>query len=236
MRMGTVIRNIPRSTPEELKQLTDAGVATIHEAMGRIGLMKPYMRPIYRGAKIGGNAITVLVHPGHNLMIHVAVELCQPGDVLVVAMSADDSHGMFGDLLATSLQSRGVAGLIVDAGVRDVADLTSMRFPVWSKCIAAQGTGKANVGLVNAPVACAGAVVNGGDVIVADDDGVVVVPYVQVQETIAACSARLAKEATKRTRLAAGELGLDIDGVRPGLHAMGVRYYHWLEDVPEDGK
>jgi len=236
MRMGTVIRNIPRSLPEELKYLADAGVATIHEAMGRVGLMNSYMRPIFSGAKIGGNAITVLVHPGHNLMIHVAVELCQPGDVLVVAMSAEDTHGMFGDLLATSLQARGVAGLIMDAGVRDVADLTSMRFPVWSKCISAQGTGKANVGLVNAPVTCAGALVNGGDVIVADDDGVVVVPYAKVQETIAACNARLAKEATKRARLAAGELGLDIDGTRSGLHAMGVRYYDSLEDVPEEGK
>ncbi len=233
MRMGTVIRNIPRSSPEQLKELASAGVATIHEAMGRTGLMKPYMRPIYNGARVAGNAITVLAHPGHNLMIHVAVELCQPGDVLVVAMSTDDTHGMFGDLLATSLQSRGVAALIIDAGVRDVEELTAMRFPVWSKCISAQGTGKANLGLVNAPVTCAGAVVHGGDVIVADQDGVVVVPYAQVDSTLVACSQRLEKEATKRARLAAGELGMDIEKMRPGLQAMGVRYYDSLEDVPE---
>ena len=236
MRMGTVIRNIPRTPAEQLEELKSAGVATIHEAMGRIGLMQPYMRPIYRGARVSGNAITVLGHAGHNVMIHVAVEFCQPGDILVVAISADDNHGMFGDLLGTSLQSRGVVALIIDAGVRDVEELTAMKFPVWSKTINAQGTGKLYAGLVNCPVTCAGALVNGGDVIVADEDGVVVVPYAKVDATLIACRQRLDKEAKKRARLAAGELGLDIENMRPALQEMGIRYYDSIDDVPEQEK
>ena len=233
MRMGTVIRNIPRSSPEHLQELASAGVATVHEAIGRTGLMKPYMRPIYPGERIAGNAVTVLAHPGHNWMLHVAVELCQPGDVIVVAVSADTSDGMFGDLLATSLKSRGVLGLIMDAGVRDVAELTAMRFPVWSKCISARGTGKAALGLVNTQVDCAGAIVNGGDVIIADDDGVLVVHHELVEQALVTSRHRLEKEAGKRERLAAGELGLDIETMRPALKALGLRYYDSINDVPE---
>lgn len=233
MKMGTVIRRIPRSTPEELNELREAGVATIHEAMGRTGLMKPYMRPIYAGARIAGNAITVLVHPGDNWMIHVAVELCGSGDVLVVAVSSENQDGMFGELLATSLQARGVAGLVIDAGVRDVEDLTRMQFPAWSRCISAKGTIKATLGTVNTPVVCGGAPVNAGDVIVADQDGVVVVPHGSVTSTLAACRQRLDKEAKKRVRLASGELGMDIEKMRPALESLGLRYYDTIADVPK---
>jgi 4-hydroxy-4-methyl-2-oxoglutarate aldolase len=231
MKMGTVVRQIPRSSLDELRELREAGVATVHEAMGRLGLMKPYMRPIHPGARISGNAITVLAHPGDNWMIHVAVELCAPGDVLVVAVSAENSDGMFGELLGTSLRAHGVAGLVIDAGVRDIQDLMAMKFPVWSRCISAKGTIKATPGMVNTPVVCAGAAVNAGDVVVADDDGVVVVPYGSVNETIVAARERLAKEAAKRARLAKGELGLDIDNMRPELEKLGLRYYETIADL-----
>ncbi len=231
MKMGTVVRNIPRSSPEQLEELASAGVATVHEAMGRTGLMKPYMRPIYTGGRIAANAVTVLTHPGDNWMLHVAVEMCQPGDVLVVALSAENSDGMFGDLLATSLKSRGVVGLVIDAGVRDVADLTAMRFPVWSKYISAKGAIKATLGMINIPVSCAGAIVHGGDVIVADDDGVVVVPFRSVDVTLAATRQRLAKEEKKRARLAAGELGMDIENMRPTLVQAGLQYFENIEEA-----
>jgi 4-hydroxy-4-methyl-2-oxoglutarate aldolase len=231
MKMGTVIRNLPRSTTEQLQELGTAGVATVHEAMGRTGLMRPYMRPIYSGARIAGNAVTVLVHPGDNWMIHVAVELCQPGDVLVVAVSAENSDGMFGELLATSLKAHGVTGLIIDAGVRDVEDLRAMGFPVWSKCVSAKGTIKATLGNVNTPVVCAGAYVKAGDVIVADDDGVVVVAHDDVDTTLTATRQRLARESKKRERLAAGELGMDIENMRPTLEQLGLTYYDNLNDI-----
>jgi 4-hydroxy-4-methyl-2-oxoglutarate aldolase len=231
MKMGTVVRNLPRSGPEQLQELSAAGVATVHEAMGRVGLMNHSIRPIYSGARISGNAVTVLVHPGDNWMIHVAVEMCRPGDVLLVAVSAENCDGMFGDLLATSLQSKGVAALVIDAGVRDVADLREMKFPVWSRCISARGTIKATLGQVNTPVICAGAYVSAGDVIVADDDGVVVVPYKDVDATLRAVRQRLAREATKRDRLAAGELGLDIEDMRPALEKLGLTYYETLEEA-----
>lgn len=231
MKMGTVIRNVPRTPPEQLQELASAGVATVHEAMGRTGLMKPYMRPIYRGGRIAGNAITVLTHPGDNWMLHVAVELCRPGDVLVVALSADNTDGMFGDLLATSLKARGVVGLVIDAGVRDVADLTAMGFPVWSKNVSAKGAIKATLGLVNTRVCCAGAIVNGGDVIVADDDGVVIVPHGSVEATLVTSRQRLAREDKKRARLAARELGLDIETMRPALEQLGLHYYETIEEA-----
>jgi 4-hydroxy-4-methyl-2-oxoglutarate aldolase len=231
MKMGTVVRNIPRSSQEQLKEFAAAGVATAHEAMGRINLMQSYMRPIYSGARIAGNAVTALVHPGDNWMIHVAVELCRPGDVLVVAVSAENHDGMFGELLATSLKAHGVAALVIDAGIRDVGDLRKMQFPVWSRCISAKGTIKATLGTVNTPVICAGAAVHGGDVIVADDDGIVVVPHGDVDATLIASRLRLAKESKKRERLATGELGLDIENMRPTLSQLGLLYYESIDEV-----
>jgi 4-hydroxy-4-methyl-2-oxoglutarate aldolase len=231
MKMGTVVRQIPRSSPEQLQELASAGTATVHEAMGRVGLMQPYMRPIYPGARIAGNAITALVHPGDNWMIHVAVEQCRAGDVLVVALSAENSDGMFGDLLATSLKAHGVVALVIDAGVRDVEDLREMRFPAWSRCISAKGTIKATLGMVNTPVICAGAAVKAGDVIVADNDGVVVVPIADVDATLTACRQRIDKEAKKRQRLASGELGLDIENMRPVLAQLGLKYYETLDEI-----
>lgn len=231
MKMGTVIRNIPRSSAETLKGLAAAGSATVHEAMGRVGLMQPYMRPISAGARAAGNAVTVLVHPGDNWMIHVAVELCRPGDVLVVAVSAECHDGMFGDLLATSLQAHGVAALVIDAGVRDTEDLRAMQFPVWSRAISSKGTIKATLGNVNTPVVCAGAYVTAGDVIIADDDGVAVVPNGEADATLAAAQKRVALESKKRARLASGELGLDIENMRPTLEQLGLKYYENLEDL-----
>jgi 4-hydroxy-4-methyl-2-oxoglutarate aldolase len=219
-----IYRNIRRPDPEVMKQLRDLGVATVHEAQGRLGLMKPYMRPIYASAKIGAPAVTVSCQPGDNLMIHAAVEVCQPGDVLVVTTTAESTDGMFGELLATSLRVRGVAGLIIDAGVRDVTDLTAMEFPVWSKAISAQGTVKATAGSVNVPVVCAGAIVRPGDVIVADVDGVVVVPREQAAEVAKLSDERRIKEEKNRERLRAGDLGLDMYGLRAKLKELGVQF------------
>jgi len=213
-----------------MKQLRDLGVATVHEAQGRLGLMKPYMRPIYASAKIGAPAVTVSCQPGDNLMIHAAVEVCQPGDVLVVTTTAESTDGMFGELLATSLRVRGVAGLIIDAGVRDVTDLTAMEFPVWSKAISAQGTVKATAGSVNVPVVCAGAIVRPGDVIVGDVDGVVVVPREQAAEVAKLSDERRIKEEKNRERLRAGELGLDMYGLRVKLKELGVEF---LDQAPD---
>jgi 4-hydroxy-4-methyl-2-oxoglutarate aldolase len=220
----TIIRNIPRADPAVIRALGERGVATVHEAQGRTGLLRPYMRPIYAAARLSGSAVTILCQAGDNLMIHAAIELCRPGDVLVVSTTSESTDGMFGELLAVSARAHGALGLVIDAGVRDVADLTAMDFPVWARAVSAQGTVKATAGSVNVPIVCAGASIHPGDVIVGDADGVVAVPRAAAADVARLAGERIAREEKARERLRAGELGLDFYGLRSRLADLGVRY------------
>ena len=231
MARNIVVRNIVRASPEVIAGLRAAGVATVHEAAGRIGLLGTRIVPRMPGSTVAGSAVTVLSHPGDNLMIHAAVEVCQPGDILVVTTTADSEHGMFGDLLATSLKARGVIGMVTDAGVRDIATLRQMDFPIWSRAVHSQGTVKATAGSVNVPVIAAGQLVNPGDVIIADDDGVVAIPVSLAAHVLDTATKRVANEEAKRAQFEGGELGLDLYDLRPLLDQLGVVYVDDIESA-----
>ncbi len=233
-RRPVVVRHIDRAASDHIDALADMGTATVHEAIGRRGFVGPHLRPIQQGVSIAGSAVTVSCHPGDNLMIHAAVEMCHTGDILVVTNTAPSTHGMFGDLLAGSLMARGVRGLVIDAGVRDTADLRKMGFPVWSQHVSCQGTVKASPGSVNVPVVLGEQVVSPGDVICADDDGVVVVARAEAGQAVELSKARIAKEAATRERLNAGELGVDIYGLRALLDDLGVTYLDRLDDLDNE--
>jgi 4-hydroxy-4-methyl-2-oxoglutarate aldolase len=222
---GIAVRQVSRADAASVAELAKYGVATVHEAMGRVGLLDTYMRPIYPGAAACGPAVTIFAHPGDNWMLHVAAEMLMPGDVAVLGTSSANADGMFGDLLATSFRARGAVGLVIDAGCRDTGELHEMKFPVWARAVHAKGTVKATVGSVNTPIICAGALVHPGDVVVADDDGVVIVPKLHAAKVAAAAAARAAKEAGTRRRLASGELGLDVYGMREPLAKAGLKYF-----------
>jgi len=222
--MSTVVRNIHRADAGAIATLERLGASTVHEAQGRTGLMQPYMRPVWRGARVAGSAVTVLTPPGDNWMIHVACEVLQKGDILVVACTSENSDGAFGDLLATSYKARGAKGVILDVGCRDAAEIAEMKFPIWSRAISARGTVKASLGSVNVPVVCAGVAVKPGDIVVADDDGVVIVDRKKAREVAAAGEEREKKEAANRARLQKGELSLDIYDMRKALAEKGLKY------------
>jgi|SRR5271168_5270980 len=231
---GIAVTNVGRADAVSVAELAKYGVATVHEAMGRVGLLASYMRPVYPGAKTCGSALTIFAHPGDNWMLHVAAELLRDGDVAVLGTSSENTDGMFGELLATSFRARGAVGLVMDAGCRDTGELRDMKFPVWARAVHAKGTVKATVGSVNTPIICAGMLVHPGDVVVGDDDGVVIVPKLHAAKVAAAAAARETKEAATRKRLAAGELGLDIYGMREPLAKAGLRYFAdeaaWLRE------
>lgn len=229
---NVVVRNVRRADAGQVQKLGEAGVATVHEAANKTGLTQPYLRPIYPGASVAGTAVTVLCQPGDNLMIHLAIETCRPGDVLVVATTSDSTDGAVGELLATSMRAYGVRGVVTDTGVRDVAELTEQRFPVWAHAVSAQGTFKATPGSVNVPVVCAGQLVRPGDAIIGDDDGVVRVPAESVAEVAERSEARLAKEKATREKLAGGELGADIYNLRDTAARLGIEY---VDDPGEAG-